>query len=101
MRYLAPGRYRELCADGILPLSGPDRLLLSKAAGAAVQAYRDLITSSATPRPDAWVGLTLALHQLPSSPLQTAFATHLPAMFEVHSFLGARSDPLELASWFG
>ena len=101
MRYLAPGRYRELHSDGIIPLSEPDRLLLGKAAEPAVQAYRDLIASSADPQPDAWVGLALALHQLPPSPLQTAFASHLPVMFEVHSCLGARTDPLELASWFG
>ena len=101
MRYLAPGRYRELCAGGTIPLGEPDRLLLAKATEAAVQAYRDLIADSADPQPDAWVGLALAMHQLPLSPLQTAFATHLPVMFEVHSCLDARSDPLELASWFG
>jgi HEXXH motif-containing protein len=101
MRYLAPSRYRELCAsEAILP-SEPDRLLLKRGADAAVQAYRNLIASSADPRPDAWVGLALAVHQLPASPLRTAFATHLPVMFEVHSCLANRSDPLELASWFG
>jgi HEXXH motif-containing protein len=100
MRYLAPGRYRELCADGVLPLSEPDRLLLKRSADAAVQAYRDLITTSADSRPDAWVGLALALHQLPAPWLQAATATHLPVMFEVHSRLGAQSDPLELATWF-
>ncbi len=101
MSYLAPGRYRELCADGILPLGEPDRLLLSRAAGAAVQGYRGLITGSADPQPDAWVGLALALHQLPPSSLRNAFAAHLPVMFEVHSRLGARRDPLDLARWFG
>src|SRR4029077_16862633 len=49
MSYLEPARYRELCADGALPLSGPDRLLLSQATEAAVQGYRDLITGSADP----------------------------------------------------
>ena len=42
MRYLAPARYRELCADGVLPLSEPDRLLL---AGSASR-------GSGLPRPD-------------------------------------------------
>jgi hypothetical protein len=100
MRYLAPARYRELCADGILALSEPDRLLVSGRAQAAVRAYRDEITASADPRPEAWIGLALALHQLPSSPLQAAFATELALMFEVHGCLGDRSDPLDLASWF-
>jgi len=99
MRYLAPARYRELCADGTLPLSEADRLLVSKQASAAVQAYRDQIAGAADPQPDAWIGLALALHQLPSSPLQMAFATHLPLMFDVHACLGGRSDPLDLAGW--
>jgi HEXXH motif-containing protein len=101
MSYLEPARYRELCADGALPLSAPDRLLLSQATEAAVQGYRDLITGSADPQPDAWVGLALALHQPPASPLADAFAACLPVMFDVHSCLGAGCDPLNLASWFG
>ena len=39
-----------------------------------MRGYRDLITGSADPQPDAWIGLALALHQLPASPLQNAFA---------------------------
>jgi HEXXH motif-containing protein len=101
MSYLEPVRYRELCADGVLPLSAPDRLLLSQAAEEAVQGYRDLITGSADPQPDAWVGLALALHQLPASPHRNAFAAGLPVMFDVHTCLGAACDPLGLASWFG
>jgi HEXXH motif-containing protein len=101
MSYLEPARYRELCADGVIPLVKPDRLLLGQAAEAAVAGYRDLITGSADPQPDAWVGLALALHKLPSSPLQPAFAAHLPVLFEVHSCLGAGHDPLDLAGWFG
>ena len=66
---------------------------------AAVQAYRDLIAGSADPQPDAWIGLGLALHQLPASPLRNAFATQLPVMFEVHACLGDHGDPLDLASW--
>jgi HEXXH motif-containing protein len=99
-RYLAPTRYRELCADGILPLSEADRLLVGRNAASAVQAYRDEIAGAADPQPNAWIGLALAQHQLPSSPLQTAFATHLPLMFDVHTCLGGRIDPLDLAAWF-
>jgi hypothetical protein len=101
MSYLEPARYRELCADGVLPLSGPDRLLFGPDAEATVRGYRDLITSSADPQPDAWVGLALALHRLPASALQNAFAAHLPVLFDVHSSLGAGYDPLDLAGWFG
>jgi HEXXH motif-containing protein len=100
MRYLAPARYRELCADRMLTLSDPDQLLISGPAQAAVRAYRDEISASADPRPEAWIGLTLALHQLPASPLQPVFATELALMFEVHASLGGRADPLDLASWF-
>jgi HEXXH motif-containing protein len=100
MRYLAPARYRELCADGTLTLSQADRLLVNGQAEAAVRAYRDEITGSADPRPDAWLGLALALDQLPSSPLRALFAADLVLMFEVHGRLGARSDPLALAGWF-
>jgi len=101
MSYLEPGRYRELCAEGVLPLGRPDRLLLGRDSEAAVRGYRDLIAGSADPQPDAWVGLGLALHQLPASPLQSAFATQLPVMFDVCTCLGAGWDPVDLASWFG
>jgi HEXXH motif-containing protein len=101
MSYLEPARYRELCADGVTSLSKPDRLLLGQAAEAAVAGYRDLITRSADPQPDAWVGLALGLHQVPSPPLQQALAAHLPVLFDVHSCLGAGYDPLDLAGWFG
>jgi HEXXH motif-containing protein len=101
MSYLEPRRYRELCADAVVPLSKPDRLLLGRAAEAAVAGYRDLITSSADPQPDSWVGMALALDQHPSSPLRHVFAAHLPALFDVHSCLGAGCDPLALACWFG
>lgn len=66
----------------------------------AVQAYRDRIAGSADPQPDAWIGLALALHQLPPSRLQTVFATKLPLMFDTHTRLRGRVDPLDLASWF-
>lgn len=100
MRYLAPARYRELCAGETLTLSEPDRLLVDGRATAAVQAYCDDIAASADPQPDAWIGLALALHQLPPSPVQVAFASDLVLMFDIHSHLGGRRNPLDLASWF-
>jgi HEXXH motif-containing protein len=100
MRYLEPARYRELLDGQTLSLTEADRLLLSRSAEAAVRGYRDLISESADPQPEAWVGLALALHQLPAPPLAAAFAAHLPVLFEVHACLGAGYDPLDLASWF-
>jgi len=103
LRYLEPARYRSLCADGVLPLGEADRLLLERSSEAAVQAYRTRIADSADPQPDAWIGLALALHQLPPSPPQAALATRLVQMAEVHARLagsGFRTDPLDLASWF-
>lgn len=100
LRYLAPTRYRELCGDEILPLSQSDQLLIKRRSGAAVQAYRDWIADSSDPQPDAWIGLALALHQLPPSELQAVFATRLPLLFDVHARLGGRVDPLALAGWF-
>jgi HEXXH motif-containing protein len=101
MRYLEPARYRELLDGEALLLTEPDRLLLSQAAEAAVRGYQELISGSADPQPEAWVGLALALHQFPSSPLADAFAAHLPVLFEVYCCLGAGCDPLDLASWLG
>ncbi len=100
LRYLEPARYREVRADGVLPLSEPDRLLLEGKSEDAIQAYRARIADFADPQPDAWAGLALALHQLPPSPIQTALATRLVVMFEVHARLSGRTDPLDLASWF-
>ncbi len=100
LRYLEPARYRELRADGVLPLSEPDRLLLEGNSEDATAAYRTRIADSADPQPDAWAGLALALHQLPPSPIQSALATRLVLMFEVHARLAGRNDPLDLASWF-
>jgi len=100
LRYLEPARYRALCADGVLPLSEADRLLLGRCGEAAVQAYRTRITGSADPQPDAWIGLALALHQLPPSPAGAALATRLVQVAEVHARLGGRTDPLDLAGWF-
>jgi hypothetical protein len=100
MRYLEPARYRELLDGQTLSLTEADRLMLSRATEAAVRGYRDLISESADPQPEAWVGLALALNQFPASPLADAFADRLPVLFEVHSCLGAECDPLDLAGWF-
>ena len=100
LRYLEPGRYRALCADGVLPISEADRLLLERDSEAAVQAYRAWIADSADPQPDAWIGLALALHQLPPSPPQAALATRLVQVAEVQARLGVRADPLDLVAWF-
>ena len=99
MRYLTPVRYRQLSAPGALPLSEADGLLLSRKADLAIQAFRDEIVVSTTPRPDAWIGLALALHQVPRFSLHQTFADHLALMFEMNSFPGGRRDPLDLASW--
>jgi HEXXH motif-containing protein len=100
LRYLDPARYRELCGDGVLPLGEADRLLLERRSEDAARAYRTVIAGSAEPQPDAWVGLALALHQLPPSPLQRPLATRLALMFEVYTRLAGRGDPLDLVSWF-
>ena len=100
LRYLEPTRYRALCADGVLPLSEGDRLLFKRSSQAAIQAYRTQIADSADPQPDAWIGLALAMHQLPPSPPQAALATRLTQIAEVHARLAGRTDPLDLASWF-
>jgi HEXXH motif-containing protein len=100
LRYLEPGRYRALCADGVLPLGEADRLLLERNSEAAVQAYRTRIADSADPQPDAWIGLALALHQLSPSPRRAALATRLVQVAAVHARLADRTDPLDLASWF-
>jgi HEXXH motif-containing protein len=100
IRYLDPARYRELRASGMLALGEPDRLLINGKADAAVQAYCDEITASADPNPDAWIGLALALYQLPPRPARTALATDLALIFEIYYYLGDRGNPLALASWF-
>jgi hypothetical protein len=67
---------------------------------APVPAEAARIADSADPQPDAWIGLALALHQLPPSPPRAALATRLAQVAEVHVRLGGRTDPLDLASWF-
>lgn len=99
-RYLAPARYRKLRAEGVPTLDAADDLLCSGETDAAIRAYIARITDSADLQPDAWIGLALAMHRLTPSPRRAAFATHLPLMFDVHSCLGHRADPLQLADWF-
>jgi HEXXH motif-containing protein len=102
MRYLEPKRYRELCAAGVPGLSEADVLLVSGKAREAAQAYRDEIAMGVDPRPEAWIGLALAMRRL--NPARHAFAARLPLVFDVHAFLrgqGVTSDPLDLATWFG
>jgi HEXXH motif-containing protein len=98
-RYLTPARYRELRASVTLPLSKADALLLDGRPSVAAEAYRETIISSAEPQPDAWIGLSLALHQLPASSLRAVFADQLPLMFDLHTRFDSPIDPLDLARW--
>lgn len=101
MRYLDPPRYTQLCATAMPGLSAADGLLLRGNVNAAVDAYRAAI--NADPRPDAWIGLALAIHRLRAMPLQEVFASRLPVLFEIHAVLanqGIERDPLDLAAWF-
>jgi HEXXH motif-containing protein len=102
MRCLEPRRYWQLSAENTTELNEADRLLICGSASKAVQAYRNIIVGS-DPQPDAWIGLTLAIHRLPATPLHEIFATRLPLLFEMHACLadqGIRTDPLELSAWF-
>jgi HEXXH motif-containing protein len=104
MRYLEPRRSREQGVAETPGLSAADALLLSGQAAAAVQAYRDEILAAAEPLPEAWIGLAHAARGLGQTPSPAALATRLPVVFDVHACLiaqGVRSDPLELAAWFG
>jgi HEXXH motif-containing protein len=100
MRYLEPERYRQLCADGILPLSEADRLLVGRSTSAAVGAYCAQIAGAADPQPGAWIGLALALHRQQPSLLPAAFPARLPLMIDVQARLSGRIDPLDLTGWF-
>lgn len=81
-------------------MSEADELLVSGRAEEAVRAYRAAIAESAEPRPDAWVGLALAVHRLETSPLRVPLAERLPLIFDVHARLDGAADPLDLAGWF-
>jgi len=102
MRFLEPQRYRELREAGMPELSEAERFLISGQTSMAVQSYRDEISVSREPLPEAWTGLALSIHLLAETPLLSAFATRLPLMVDLHACLlaqGVMSDPLELAAW--
>jgi HEXXH motif-containing protein len=101
MRYQDPQRYQRLSAAGLRDVGTADGLLIRGDWNAAVAAYRAEIAAQA--RPDAWIGLALAINRLPDSPSRQIFATRLPLLFEVHACLadqGIHRDPLEIAAWF-
>ena len=98
-RYLSRARYHELRARGTQPLSAADAFLLDGKPKEAADAYRNTIMNSADPQPDAWIGLSLALHQLPATPIRTVFADQLPLIFDMYARLDNGSDPLRLARW--
>jgi HEXXH motif-containing protein len=101
MRYQEPARFRELIANGATELDAADTLLIRGDSAAAIAAYRGMLVTE--PDPNAWIGLALAVHRLPSPPSQAAFAGHLPLLFEIHACLtsrGIHADPIELAAWF-
>jgi len=103
LRYLDPGRYREVCDTGMRgPNDTADSHLMRGETPEAVRAYRDEIAATTEGQPEAWIGLALALHRLKQAPWQS-LATHLPLIFDVHACLsraGVSCDPLELAAWF-
>jgi HEXXH motif-containing protein len=102
LRYLEPGRYRELDIAEMPGLSAADCLLLTGQAEAAVRAYCGEISAAPEPRPDAWAGLALGIHQQPRNRLRPAFGARLPLIFDMHACLldqGMPGDPRELAAW--
>ena len=69
LSYLEPARYRAVRSRDPSPQRGrppSDRRPDTQARAG----YRARITGSADPQPDAWIGLALALHRLPPSPLR-------------------------------
>jgi hypothetical protein len=101
MRFQEPRRYEQLSATDPPELGAADALLLRGDADAAIAAYCGALADQSDPA--AWIGLTLAVHRLPSSPLRPVLAAHLPRLFEMHACLancGIHADPLELAGWF-
>jgi hypothetical protein len=103
MRYLDPGRFRELCATGVPGLSDADALLIQGNQAEAAREYRETIATATDEQPDAWIGLALATSGLTGMSAQQAFTTRLPLMFDVHAYLrdqGLSADPLDLAAWF-
>ncbi len=102
MRYQEPARFRQLLAKGAMGLDAADTLLIRGDSAAAIAAYRGMLVTERDP--NAWIGLALAVHRLPSPLSQAVFSAHLPLLFEIHACLSSRgihADPLELAAWFG
>lgn len=102
MRYQDPRRYQQLSAAGSAEPDTADGLLISGDPSAAVAAYRTEIAAES--RPEAWIGLALAIHRLPATSSRPVFAARLPLLFELHACLagqGINGDPLELAAWLG
>jgi len=98
MRYLTPGRYRKKVEKA----DHADGLLLAGKSKKAIRAYRDRIISSLDPQPAAWIGLALALNQVPDEPFKNIFATQLALIFDIHGHLGSEDglrDPIHLARW--
>jgi HEXXH motif-containing protein len=104
LRYFDPRRHVEVRAADLPGIGEADALLLNGQAAAAEAAYRDEISVAAYPVPDAWIGLALAVRRLAPTPARVTFAARIPLIFDVHACLSARgtkTDPLELAGWFG
>jgi HEXXH motif-containing protein len=103
MRYLDPGRFRELYTAGVPGLSDADALLIQGNAAEAAREYRERIVAAADAQPDAWIGLALAISSLAEAPARRALMTRLPFVFDVHACLrdrGMSVDPVDLAAWF-
>jgi hypothetical protein len=101
MRHLDPKRLRDLRVNGVDSLSPADRLLIEGKADEAILAFRAEILSVDVPAPEDWVGLATAA-TMAEDPKATAFATHLPLLFEIHRHLvskGIMHDPMDLAAW--
>lgn len=100
LHYLLPARYREMRSPGTFCLSEADDHLIGGRTSAALEAYRNQITGSVGLEPDAWIGLTIALYRLGIFSPEAALSVDLALMLDVHTSLGERVDPLDLASWF-
>jgi len=103
LRYLEPRRHVELRASDLPGISTADVFLLNGQTDAAVAAYRDEISVTADPVPNAWIGLALAVRRLTPIPLWAKCTARIPLIFDVHACLSARgikTDPLDLMTWF-
>ena len=101
MRFQEPRRYEQLSATDLPELGAADALLLRGDADTAIAAYCGALANQADPA--AWIGLTLAVHRLPSSPLRPVLAATCRAYSKctpASPASGIHADPLELAGWF-